>query len=171
MTAMAFFPSSASTISYSFSNIPVRISRFISESSTIRIRLFLVCFIDIFSKQMVTATSPLLLSSLTYIRQYVDDIILYFQYSVYHFSLFPATESPYLRVLKVLSILQTKECVLSHLREAFFLYRKAISCKIKIGPPDQLLICNATKKSRRTAKQFSNLSFSVYFIFPLPVRL
>ena len=120
---------------------------------------------------MVTATSPLLLSSLTYIRQYVDDIILYFQYSVYHFSLFPATESPYLRVLKVLSILQTKECVLSHLREAFFLYSKAISCKIKIGPPDQLLICNATKKSRRTAKQFSNLSFSVYFISHLPVRL
>ena len=112
---------------------------------------------------MVTATSPLLLSSLTYIRQYVDDIILYFQYSVYHFSLFPATESPYLRVLKVLSILQTKECVLSHLREAFFLYRKAISCKIKIGPPDQLLICNATKK----AGELQNSSPTSHFLFIL----
>ena len=62
MISMAFFPSSASTISYSSSKIPVRISRFILESSTIRIRLFLVCFIYVFSKQMLTATSLLLLS-------------------------------------------------------------------------------------------------------------
>ena len=40
MISMAFSPSSASTISYSSSSIPVRMSRFISESSTIRILSF-----------------------------------------------------------------------------------------------------------------------------------
>ena len=82
---MAFFPI------FRFHNI-IFIFQYSGQNLAIHLRIihdqntsFLVCFIDIFSKQMVTATSPLLLSSLTYIRQYIDDIILYFQYSVYHF--------------------------------------------------------------------------------------